>query len=107
MPMCGWLIFGVRSCRCAEAGLAGVRSMPGARAQSPSYSASVTWSPHSVSPSVRDRWVMMWSGAQQRFDGAALVHRAVALGGFVEWQCEVEDFPGVDLPVADQLDEFG
>src|SRR4051795_8887978 len=46
------------------------------------------------------------SGTQQRLDGAALVHRSVALGGVVERQGEVEDLPGVDLVVADELDEL-
>src|SRR5215470_5355641 len=48
-----------------------------------------------------------WLGAEQGLDGTALVHRAIALGGLVEWQGQVEDLPGVDGPVADQLDELG
>src|SRR3954469_2993563 len=51
------------------------------------------------------RWSV--SGTQQLLDGAALVHRPVALGGVLERQGEVEDLAGVDLLVADELDELG
>ena len=37
-------------------------------------------------------------GAEQRFDRATLVHRAIALGHLVERQGKVEDLAGVDLP---------
>src|ERR671914_402071 len=45
--------------------------------------------------------------AQQRLDRAALVHRAVALRHLLEWQGQVEDLAGVDLPVPDQVDKLG
>jgi hypothetical protein len=44
---------------------------------------------------------------EEDFDGAALVHGLVAGGGLVEGELEVEDFAGVDLPVPDQVDQFG
>src|SRR3954470_16656942 len=47
------------------------------------------------------------SDRQERLDGAAFVHGAVPLGGLVEGQGEVEDLPGVDLAVPDEVDEFG
>lgn len=36
-----------------------------------------------------------------------LVHGAVALGKVVERHCQVEDLPGIDLSVPDQVDQLG
>src|SRR3954447_17765272 len=47
------------------------------------------------------------SDGEQRLDGAPLVHRAVALGGLVQRQGEVEDLARVDRPAGDQVDELG
>src|SRR3954468_24874046 len=47
------------------------------------------------------------SDGEQGLDGAALVHRPVALGGLVQRQGEVEDLARVDGAVADELDELG
>src|SRR5438309_2784332 len=47
---------------------------------------------------------VLW--AQQRFDGAALVHRAIAFGHLPERQRQVEHFAWVDFPVEDQGDQF-
>src|ERR1700733_5592455 len=47
------------------------------------------------------------SGAQQGLDGAALVHRPVALGGLVERQGQVEHLARVDDPVLDEADQVG
>ena len=47
------------------------------------------------------------SGAQQRLDRAALVHRAVTLGHVVKRQGQVEHLPGIDLPAPHQLDQLG
>src|SRR4051794_40908287 len=58
-------------------------------------------------PAGPDAPVNAGAGAQQRLDRAPLVHRAVALGGFVERQGEVEDLAGVDRAVADELDQLG
>src|SRR4051812_39563406 len=44
--------------------------------------------------------------AQQRFDRAALVHRAIPLGDVPERQRQVEHFARVDFSVEDQGDEF-
>src|SRR4051812_7172645 len=44
--------------------------------------------------------------AQQRFDRAALVHRAIALGDLPERQRQVEHFARVDFFVEDQGDQF-
>src|SRR3954470_13249734 len=44
--------------------------------------------------------------AQQRFDRAALVHRAIALGDSPERQRQVEHFAWVNLVVEDQGDQF-
>jgi hypothetical protein len=44
---------------------------------------------------------------QQGLDGAALVHGLVALGGLLQREAEVKDLAGVDLAVADQVDELG
>src|SRR3954471_17844356 len=44
--------------------------------------------------------------AQQRFDRAALVHRAIALGDLPERQRQVEHFAWVNLAVEDQGDQF-
>ena len=51
--------------------------------------------------------VLLELGAQQRLNGAALVHRAVAFGHLVEGQGQVEDLAGIDFPVPHQLDHFG
>src|SRR3954463_7067305 len=48
--------------------------------------------------------LVLW--AQQRFDRAALVHRAIALGDLPERQRQVEHFARVDLAVEDQGDQF-
>src|SRR3954470_11544150 len=47
------------------------------------------------------------SGAEQCLDGAAFVHGAVALGGVVEGEGEVEDLARLDGAVRDELDELG
>src|SRR5205814_161612 len=44
--------------------------------------------------------------AQQRFDRAALVHRAIALGDLPERQHEIEHSSWVDLPGEDQIDQL-
>src|SRR2546429_4659618 len=44
---------------------------------------------------------------QQRLDGAAFVHGAVALGDLIEGEREVEDLAGIDLAVPDEVDELG
>src|SRR3954469_15699223 len=44
--------------------------------------------------------------AQQRFDRAPLVHRAIALGDLPERQHQVEHFARVDFSVEDQGDQF-
>src|SRR5574342_545302 len=46
------------------------------------------------------------SRAQQRLDGAALVHRAVALRDLVERQGQVEHLAWIDLPPQHELDEL-
>src|SRR3954454_22112405 len=50
-------------------------------------------------------WCGSW--AQQGFDGAALVHRLVALGALVERQVEVEDRARVDRAGPDAVDQIG
>src|SRR5579885_359988 len=45
--------------------------------------------------------------SQQRLDGAALVHGAVALRHLVQGQGEIEDAARVDCPVPHQLDQLG
>jgi hypothetical protein len=47
------------------------------------------------------------SGPEQRLDGAAFVHRAVALRDVVEGQVEIEDLAGIDLAVPDEVDKLG
>jgi len=47
------------------------------------------------------------SGAQQRLDRAALVHRAVTLRHLLEGQGQVENLAGVDLSVPHQVDQRG
>src|SRR5215211_6651608 len=47
------------------------------------------------------------SWAQEDLDRLALVHRAVAVGGLVERQRDVEDLAGVDLAVPDEVDQLG
>src|SRR4051794_27293014 len=44
--------------------------------------------------------------AQQRFDRAALVHRAIALGDLPERQRQIEHFARVDFSVEDQGNQF-
>src|SRR6266496_1651907 len=46
------------------------------------------------------------SGAQQRLDGAALVHCAVALRHLLERQGQVEDLSGVNLAVQHKVDQL-
>src|SRR5438045_4499281 len=48
--------------------------------------------------------VVLW--AQQRFDRATFVHRAIALGDLLERQPQVEHFARVDLPGEDQIDQL-
>src|SRR4029453_15676448 len=55
---------------------------------------------------LRVRWVR-GSGPQEGLDGAALVHRRVAVGGLLQRQFEVEDLARVDGAVPDQVDELG
>src|SRR5260221_10809302 len=47
----------------------------------------------------------LWT--QQRLDGAAFVHGAVAFCHLVEGQGQIENLAGVDLPVPHLLDELG
>src|SRR6516225_10165684 len=47
------------------------------------------------------------SRLQQRLNGAAFIHRAVALGHLLQRQRQIEDLAGVDLPVQHQLDQLG
>src|SRR5215212_7000019 len=47
------------------------------------------------------------SWAKKRLDRLALVHRAVALGGLLQRQVEIEDLAGVDLLVPDEVDQLG
>src|SRR5215216_3561921 len=47
------------------------------------------------------------SWLQQHLDRLALVHRAIALGGLIERELDVEDLARVDLPVPDEVDELG
>src|SRR3954471_24093052 len=47
----------------------------------------------------------LWT--QQRFDRAALVHRAIALGDLPERQRQIEHLARVDFSVEDQADQFG
>lgn len=44
---------------------------------------------------------------EQDLDGAAVVHRPVALGGAVEREGEVEDLSRVDLATPDEVDQLG
>jgi hypothetical protein len=47
------------------------------------------------------------STPQEHLDRLALVHRAVAGGGLVERQLEVQDLARVDLAVPDRVDQLG
>ena len=47
------------------------------------------------------------SWREQCFDGAAFVHSAVAFGGLVERQRQVEDLARVDVAVLDKADQVG
>src|SRR5438105_1856914 len=47
------------------------------------------------------------SDGEQRLDGAAFVHGAVALGDLVEREGEVEHLAGVDLTAPDEVDQLG
>ena len=47
------------------------------------------------------------SRLQQRLNGAAFIHRPVALGHLLQRQRQIEDLAGVDLPVQHQLDQLG
>ena len=47
------------------------------------------------------------SGTQEDLDRLALVHRAIAVGGLLERQLEVEDLARVDLAVPDKVDQLG
>src|SRR5204863_962855 len=47
------------------------------------------------------------SRAQESLDGAAFVHRPVALGDLIQGQREIEDPPRVDLTVPDEVDQLG
>jgi hypothetical protein len=53
-----------------------------------------------------DRGPQSISWPQQRLDGAAFVHRAVASGHLIEGQGQVEDLARVNLPVSVQVDQF-
>src|SRR3954452_14421478 len=44
---------------------------------------------------------------EQGLDGATLVHGAVALGGLVEGEGEVEDLARFDLAAGDEVDQVG
>src|SRR5260370_11152495 len=44
--------------------------------------------------------------AQQRLDGAALVHRAVAFRDLVERQRQIEDLAGIDFPLPHEINQF-
>jgi hypothetical protein len=50
---------------------------------------------------------MRFLRAQQRLDGAALVHRAITLRDVIERQRKVEDLPGFDGALEDQIYEVG
>src|SRR5579862_6485096 len=45
-------------------------------------------------------------GLQQRFDGAALVHSAVAFRDLIERQSQIENLARVNLSIQHQLDQF-
>ena len=45
--------------------------------------------------------------AQQRLDGTALVHGAVAFRHLVQRQCQVKDLAGIDLPAPHTVDQLG
>jgi hypothetical protein len=47
------------------------------------------------------------SDQQQRLDGAAFVHGAVALRDLVEREAEIEDLAGVDLAFPDEVNQLG
>ena len=47
------------------------------------------------------------SRAEERLDGATFVHGPVALGDLIQREGEVQDLPGVDGAVPDELDELG
>src|SRR5438067_2456098 len=67
----------------------------------------------SYSWSHRDSWIRptdsgnVGSRVQERLDGAAFVHRPVAVGDLIQGQREVEDPPRVDLTVPDEVDQLG
>src|SRR5205823_7158562 len=44
--------------------------------------------------------------AQERLDGAALVHRTIALCHLIQRQSQIENLAGVDLSVQYKLDQF-
>src|SRR3954453_1613276 len=46
------------------------------------------------------------SGTQERFDRAALVHRAVPCGDLLERQRQIEHLAWVDCPVEDETDQI-
>src|SRR6266550_626985 len=48
-----------------------------------------------------------FSRAQQCFDGAAFIHRAVALRHLFERQGQIKNFAGVDLPVQHKVNQLG
>ena len=57
---------------------------------------------------MRVSWrILSRSRAQQGLDGAAFVHRAVALGGPDQRQLEVEHLARIDLLADDEVDQFG
>src|SRR6266705_2081547 len=79
--------------------------------------ASIHTSPvnHSAGPLVLGlfRWTSMTFflpgrlGPEQRLDGAAFVHGAVALRDLVEGQGQVEDLAGIDVAVPDEVGQLG
>ena len=50
--------------------------------------------------------MLLFSDGQQGLDGAALVHRAIALRHLIQRQSQIENLAGVDLSVQYKLDQF-
>jgi hypothetical protein len=44
---------------------------------------------------------------KQRLNGAALVHRTIAFCNLIQRKSQIENLAGVDLPLPDQVNEFG
>src|SRR5690606_25690457 len=64
--------------------------------------ASVRALPAPAAGGRRAALIRLPSHAQQRLDRPPLVHRAVRLGSVLERHLEVEDLPGIDLPLPDE-----